>query len=170
MKEIIVNTTDNNLYDSIAYKARAIITDELNHIYVMNMNDSFNLPGGTFEDGEDATEVIKRELYEELGLTDISPKPFLCFKIYHNGFPHDDGIHADKRLNVIYTYILNIKSTDIGKSHFTSYEISHNDHYESHSIDEIIDLLGLRNSNVWKPFTDKELTIILRYYKEYYSC
>lgn len=165
MKEIIVNTTSNELYDSIRYKARAIITNENNKIYIMNMNNSFNLPGGTFEKGENPDTTIKRELYEELGLKDINPIPFMCFKFYHDDFPMDDGKHYDKRLNVISCYLIKINSNDIGESHFTDYEIEHNDQVECHTIDEIIDLLGMRNDNVWKPFTDKELTYILKEYK-----
>lgn len=166
MEKIIINNTSDDHYDMIRYKARAIIKDENNMIYVMNMNDSFNLPGGTFEKGENPDMTIKRELKEELGLVNISLEPFKVFYFYHDDFPSDDGKSFNKSLNIVYVYLLNINSKDIGKSTFTDYEIEHNDKVEKYTIAQIIDVLKLRNNNIWKPFTDKELTIILKEYKK----
>ena len=166
MERVIFNSTQTDTYDMIRYKARAIIKDETNDIYIMNMNDSFNLPGGTFEENENPDITIKRELEEELGLKNINPTPFKEFWFYHDNFPSDDGKTFNKSLNIVYVYLLNISSKDIGESTFTDYEISLNDKVEKHSIEQIIDLLKLKNNNIWKPFTDKELTIILKEYKK----
>lgn len=166
MEEVIINTTSNDLYDSKQDKARAIVIDEDNMIYIMNMDNSFNLPGGTKDGDELPIITIKRELNEELGLTNINPIPFKVFKFYHEHFPSDDGENFDKRLNVVTVYVLHINSTDLGESKFTDYEINHHDKIEKHTIDEIIELLKIRNNNVWKPFTDKEITIILKEYKK----
>lgn len=166
MEKVIINNTSNDSYDMVRYKARAIIRDENNNIYVTNMNDSFNLPGGTFEEGEDPDITIKRELKEELGLDNINPIPFKEFHFYHDNFPSDDGKSFNKSLNIVYIYLLDINTKDIGESHFTDYEIGLNYKVECHTLEEVIDLIKLRNNNIWKPYTDKELTIILKEYKK----
>lgn len=166
MEKVIINNTSNDLYDMVRYKARAIIQNEDGKIYVTNMNDSFNLPGGTFEEGENPDKTILRELKEELGLENIKPIPFKEFHFYHDDFPLDDGLSRNKSLNIVYVYLLNINSLDIGKSHFTEYEVEHNYRVECHKLEEIIELLKLRNDNIWKPYTDKELTIILKEFKK----
>ena len=165
MEKVVINNTSNDLYDIVRYKARAIIRNEDNKIYVTNMNDSFNLPGGTFEEKEDPDTAIMRELNEELGLTNIKPIPFKEFHFYHDDFPLYDGKSRNKSLNIVYVYLLHINSWDIGKSNFTEYELDHNYKVECHTIEEVIELLKLRNDNIWKPYTDKELTIILKEYK-----
>ena len=68
MDKLVVNESNINNYDSYMKKARAIVLNEKNEIYICNMNNTYLLPGGTVEDNESTFQTLIRELKEELGL------------------------------------------------------------------------------------------------------
>ena len=54
--------------NSRIHKVRAVIQDDKGKIYVTNMDNSYNLPGGRVEAKEEAKDALIRELAEELGI------------------------------------------------------------------------------------------------------
>lgn len=169
MEEYIINETDDNTFDSKIEKARAIVIDENNMIYVCNMNGSYVLPGGTVEIGEEIDITIIRELEEELGIFNCNPIPFKKVYYYHEGFPKYQHNGFEKRLNIVNYYILNISSDMIGSTKFTDYEKKQNIKIELYTLEELSLLLQQSVSdNKWKIFTDKELSVILEIFKQRY--
>lgn len=87
---------------------KAIILNQKNDILLLQRSDKvesggkWNLPGGGFEEGEQPTDSIKREIVEEVGIevVDINPFGFYSFK------------NKEDNLIVIY-YKSKIPSTDI---------------------------------------------------------
>lgn len=58
MKKLIINDSNNYSFNKEVKKARALIINEDNMIYVCNMNDSFLLPGGTVEKDENLMRLL----------------------------------------------------------------------------------------------------------------
>ncbi|MAU34205.1 hypothetical protein CL689_03370 [Candidatus Saccharibacteria bacterium] len=78
------------MYPSPFYRvvAKAFITNQAGHVLVVRESDEFwSLPGGGLEHGETAATCLKREIKEELGISDIHVD-----KIVHSA-----TIHLDKR-------------------------------------------------------------------------
>lgn len=164
MKKIIVNSSnDNNNFDSVIKKSRAIVINEKGNIYVCNMNGSYILPGGTVENNESPIITLRREINEELGIDIDNPSEIAEFYYYHNDFPKYKKEGYEKRLNIVFYYLVHINSNDIKESKFTDYEKSQNSVIEEYSLSDLFNMLDIPSNNKWKVFTDKELKSILEY-------
>lgn len=63
-----------SMYPSTIYRvvAKALITDENDRILVVKEKQDFwSLPGGGLEHGETAQDCLKREIQEEIGISDV---------------------------------------------------------------------------------------------------
>ncbi|MEO5950569.1 MAG: NUDIX hydrolase [Candidatus Saccharimonadales bacterium] len=63
------------MYPSTIYRvvAKALITDTNGKVLVVKENNDFwSLPGGGLEHGESATDCLKREIKEEIGIKEVS--------------------------------------------------------------------------------------------------
>jgi len=163
METIIINE-DNIKPDNLMIKARAIVLNEKNKIYVCNMNDTYVLPGGTIEANELPINTLKRELEEELGLKEITPKELIEIDYYHANFPKYKSDLYENRLNRVYYYLVNINSTNLGIGRFTDYEKNSNIKIEEYDIDFLYKKLKITTNNKYSKFTNTELKIILDYY------
>lgn len=162
VKRIIIN--ENSIKaDTVFLKARAIIFNERNHIYICNMNDSYILPGGTVEDNELPIDTLKRELYEELGITNCNLEPLVEIDYYHYNFPKFKSDLYENRLNKVWYYCANVNSKDLGDANFTEYENQQNIIIEEYNIDELLQKVMITRKNKYSKFTNKELAIVLNY-------
>lgn len=76
--------TNTSLYPNTFYRVsvKALIRDEKGRVLVLKENqDTWSLPGGGLDHGEEPEDGIRRELEEELGVKSVSilPKTSLTF-------------------------------------------------------------------------------------------
>ena len=168
MDKLVVNESNINNYDSYMKKARAIVLNEKNEIYICNMNNTYLLPGGTVEDNESTFQTLIRELKEELGLNDFEDVyELINIEYYHDQFPKYKSDGFDKRLNSVFYYVVNVSSNDIGESHFTEYESIYNSKIEVIKLNEVEKLFQNPNvNNKWQKFNDLELKVIFEYFND----
>jgi len=163
MKKLIVNNSNDYSFDKKVRKARALIINEDNMIYVCNMNDSFLLPGGTIEKDEKPDETIIRELKEELGIMITNPKPLFEISYYHSAFPQYNAQGYERRLNIVTYYIKRISKSETGNNNFTDYEKKNNIKIELLSLDDLIKLCSDNNSkNKYSKFNNIELLELIK--------
>lgn len=167
MKKLIINDSNNNNFDKKVRKARALIINEDNMIYVCNMNDSFLLPGGTIEKDEKPDETIIRELKEELGIIVTNPTPLFEISYYHSDFPQYNAKGYERRLNIVTYYIKRINKSDTDNNKFTDYEKKNNIKIELFSLDDLIKLCSYNNSkNKYSKFNNIELLEFIKEFKK----
>lgn len=166
MKEKIIINELNSDYDTLFEKARALVFNEQNKIYVCNMNGTYMLPGGTVENNESPLITLKRELKEELGLIKYNLEELVEIDYYHHNFPKLKSDLYENRLNIVYYYFIKIHSNDLGTQMLTDYEKEQNIRIEEYSIEEIKEKIKFDNDNKYSNFTNKELQIILNYINE----
>ena len=164
MATIIVNDKDDFYYNSRKRKARAIVLDENNNIYVCYMNGCYMLPGGGVEIDEHHYDTILRELYEELGIKDADVRYFMTVKYFHENYPKYNSKNTQTRLQILYYYICKVDSKLIGQSHLTDYETNHNMEIRKYRIEDLIEEMEKYNDNPYKKFADKETLFILDLY------
>jgi ADP-ribose pyrophosphatase YjhB (NUDIX family) len=71
------------MYPNTFYRVsvKALIKDENGRILVIKENqDTWSLPGGGLDHGEDVVNGVKRELKEELGIDDAKINDIICVK------------------------------------------------------------------------------------------
>ena len=71
------------MYPNTFYRVsvKALIKDEKGQVLVIKENqDTWSLPGGGLDFGEDAVDGLKRELIEELGVDDVKVKDVVSVK------------------------------------------------------------------------------------------
>lgn len=167
---MLINESDLEKKDikSRVHKVRAIIFNKENKIYITNMDNSYNLPGGHVESKEDIKTTLKRELEEELGIkiAKAEMKYIGNYIFYHKDFPGEKG-NVNRENNVDLFYILEPKEINIDRVRLTNYEKHYHFHLMECSINEIKKLLNEKNENVYKKFTDIELKICLEEFKKY---
>jgi ADP-ribose pyrophosphatase YjhB (NUDIX family) len=71
------------MYPNTFYRVsvKALIKDEKGRVLVIKEDqDTWSLPGGGLDFGEEAVDGLKRELKEELGVDDANVKDVICVK------------------------------------------------------------------------------------------
>lgn len=74
------------MYPNTFYRVsiKALIKDKDGHILVVKENqDTWSLPGGGLDHGENPTDGVRREIQEELGVTDIQVNGVACTKTFY---------------------------------------------------------------------------------------
>ena len=154
--------------NSRVHKVRAVIQDSNGKIYVTNMDNSYNLPGGRVEAKEDGKMALVRELREELGILvfDKEIKYIGEFTFWHRGFPKDkDTVNRENKIDLF--WLTNTKEVLEERVQLTNYEKHYHFHLMKCSIDEIDELLQSSSPNFYKRFTDVELSTLLEAFLKY---
>lgn len=167
---MLVNNADlkKEELNSFAHKVRAIVFNEEGKLYITNMNDSFNLPGGRLEHSEKLVDSLIRELKEELGIS-LSAKDVQYignFIFWHKDFPN--GKKVVNRENKVDLFLVKtpqkVKNSNIK---LTNYEKHYNFKLQLNKLGEIKDLIRSKTNNVYKKFTDVELKTLVEAYLKY---
>lgn len=74
---------NSKILSNVLFLQKCIVVDDKGRILALkrsetkdsNRSGCWDLPGGTYERGEDVIDSLKREVMEEVGLTIIDPKP-----------------------------------------------------------------------------------------------
>lgn len=159
---MIVKNIDNIKYDTLIKKARGILIDENDYLYVSKINDSYLFPGGGVEDGESDDETILRELEEEVGIKLDNLISLGTIIHYHEKFPNlkIDKNNVSNRINIIHYYFKKINSKDVGKPHYTEYELNNNLTIVKIKLDDLMKLITT-HSEGYKVYTDEEILAAL---------
>lgn len=110
----------------ILNSAGIILTDINNKILLVNRTDTNNwgIPGGYMEPGETFEQTVKRELYEELGISikDLSLLHIFSGKEYYHEYPNGDKVYSVIALYASSSYEGNIKidNSEIKQAKFFS--------------------------------------------------
>lgn len=75
-----------SLYPNTFYRVsvKALITNDRGQVLVVKENqDTWSLPGGGLDHGEDPSAGVARELEEELGITSVSGLEPFCIKTFY---------------------------------------------------------------------------------------
>ena len=131
MKIVVLNENElkEEEMESIVVKARAIIINSNNEIYLSKYGEMFLLPGGKIEEDETLLFGLKRELSEELGIIEKNDdfEPLILIKQYNKGYPSKDNCRFYNRLNITYYYLLKTnEDININESHLTISESANN--------------------------------------------
>lgn len=158
--------------NSRVHKVRAIIMNDEGKIYITNMDNSYNLPGGRVEGHEDLEDALNRELAEELGIC-VAKKEIKYIgniTFWHKGFPGEKG-SVNRENDVDLFWVVNPKELKQDRVQLTNYEKHYHFRLMKCTYEEIDALLKEKNENVYKKFTDVELkTLIENFRKEEKIC
>ena len=151
-------------YDTYMEKARAVIFNSENKLYVCNLNDSLILPGGGIKPEELPKEALKRELKEELGVTNFDIQELVTIDYKHVNFPKYKSEGFENRLNRVHYFLVTLNNQiDLTNNSFTNYELQHNIKIELYLLEELLEKANDFSDNKWKKFTDRELITIIEY-------
>lgn len=154
--------------NSRVHKVRAIIMNDEGKIYITNMDNSYNLPGGRVEGHEDLEDALNRELAEELGIC-VAKKEIKYIgniTFWHKGFPGEKG-SVNRENDVDLFWVVNPKELKQDRVQLTNYEKHYHFYLMNFSFREIENLLNNKNDNEYKKFTDVELKICLEEFEKY---
>ena len=154
--------------NSRVHKVRAVIQDNKGKIYVTNMDNSYNLPGGRVEAKEEAKYALIRELAEELGIQvlDSEIQYIGDFTFWHRDFPGDKRV-VNRENHVDLFWVMQAKEVLEERVRLTNYEKHYHFHLMKCSIKEIDELLQSASPNDYKKFTDVELSTLLEAFLKY---
>lgn len=158
---MILKTIENVKYDTLEEKARGILSDENNNLYLSNMSETYMFPGGGVEDGEDYHQTILRELNEEVGINLDSLEEIGTIIHYHEKFPNlkrdkTDPLYINNRVNIIHYFFKRVNHQQFGNPHYTEYEINNNLTIKKIKPQELLQILKEESTNTYKKFTDEE--------------
>lgn len=168
MKLINLDNIEAKEINSYNHKIRIFVFNELGEIFLIDMNGSYNLPGGTVENNENLNDALTRELEEELGVRiafeDIE---FLGnYHFYHKNFPNNKSLcNRENEVDLFLVKIPIIYAKE--NTHITNYEKSQNFKVIFTKLENIQNLINERNKNVYKKFTDVELLYFTKVLKKY---
>ncbi len=158
--------------NSRVHKVRAVIFADKTHIYVTNMDSSYNIPGGRVEAGEKLEDALVRELKEELGIRVFKKeiKYIGNYVFWHKDFPGEKGaVNRENKIDLF--YVSSPKEVYLERVKLTNYEKHYHFRLMKCTYEEIDALLKEKNENVYKKFTDVELkTLIENFRKEEKIC
>ena len=154
--------------NSRVHKVRAVIQDNKGKIYVTNMDNSYNLPGGRVEAKEEAKDALIRELAEELGIQvlDSEIQYIGDFTFWHRDFPGDKRV-VNRENHVDLFWVMQAKEVLEERVRLTNYEKHYHFYLMSCSLKQIDALLKEKNDNEYKNFIDVELNALIQEYKRY---
>lgn len=164
---MILKTIENIKCDTLEEKARGILIDEDNNLYLSNISDSYLFPGGGVEDEEDYHTTIIRELNEEVGIKLDSLEEIGTIIHYHENFPNlkrdkNDALYINNRINIIHYFFKRVNSRQFGETHYTEYEINNNLTIKKIKLKELMEILNQPSENAYKKFTDEETIAALK--------
>ena len=161
--EIIIIGNENNFFDSLNKKSRAIILKN-DEILVANYGGVYLLPGGKLEEYEDYKMALFRELKEELGWNLISPDiyPYLIVKHYQDNFPTREGT-IKNRLVITQYYLFNVLDDfEVKNNNLSESEKKDNFNLEFIKLDKLEHVIKNNDSiNPRKKYFDVELLEIV---------
>lgn len=161
--EIIIIGNENNFFDSLNKKSRAIILKN-DEILVANYGGVYLLPGGKLDEYEDYKMALFRELKEELGWNLIAPDidPYLIVKHYQDNFPTREGT-IKNRLVITQYYLFNVLDNfEVKNNKLSESEKKDNFNLEFIKLDMLEDVIKNNNSvNPRKKYFDVELLEIV---------
>lgn len=161
---MLIQNTNNLKHDIFVRKARVLIKDKDNKIVLISIADSYVLPGGTVEDGEETKITALRELEEEVGLYINDCEYLTTITHYHENFPNLKENFVGKRVNKIDYYYADLDELNLKESHPTEFETTNNMKVIRVTLEELNELFGAERGS-FKFFMDEELSTIISYAK-----
>lgn len=167
---MLVNENDLKAEEinSWTHKVRAIIFNKNGLLYITDMNNSFNLPGGRVESKEDENSALLRELQEELGVLlkedDIEYIDTLTF--WHKGFPEEEKLVNRENKVTLFRVLPKIELNPL-EVKLTNYEKHYNFKICLKDINKIDEVIKESSFNSYKKFTDIELKVLVETYLKY---
>ena len=154
--------------NSRVHKVRAIIMNREGKIYITNMDDSYNLPGGRVETNENLEDALVREIKEELGIRVFKKEIRYIGNItfWHKDFPGEKQ-SVNRENDVDLFWVVNPKEIKLERVQLTNYEKHYHFRLMNCTFQEIEDLLNKKNDNPYKRFTDVELKTCLEEFEKY---
>ena len=170
MKEIVIN--DNSLdrkdIDMEVIRVKALIINSKGKLLLAHNNDTYQLPGGHIEDGEDIEECIRREVMEECGIElDVGESPFLSITTYDNNYFNT----GKKVLNTVYYFrYITDDTPNFNKTHYDELELEtdFNLFYIDFSTLDIFLNKEMNNGNIDKNIA-REMLHVFEVYKDMFG-
>ena len=167
MEEIRINSELRNV-DKDSVKVRLLSIKDGN-LLVANYAGFYMLPGGKVDKDESLIDALKREVSEEVGISisDADIKELVCVDNYQTNYP-SDGELISKHTKTYY-YLLEDLLPDNVMSHLSDREMLYNFYLQTININDLVNELEKRCSNVKEIYFSRELLQVLEYYLKHYG-
>jgi 8-oxo-dGTP pyrophosphatase MutT (NUDIX family) len=168
--KLIIN--ENNLelsdIDEFSSKVRAIIINKNNELLVCKYGETYLLPGGKIDDGEEQISALIRELHEETGTKYLESdfSFFMELNYYQKDYPKRDSDSIVNRLLNTYYYKCEYREINLDKQILSDKEIKSNFKLEFINLKEIENIIENNiNDNPRNIFFQNELLNVIKYIK-----